>query len=316
MPTLITGGTGFIGAHVAKGLMARGETVVAYDLMPDPALLKAVLGPELARVTVVRGDILDLPLMVRTARDHKVDKVVHLAYVLGTLTERNPALGTRVNVEGTNNVFEMAGFVEARRVVWASSVAVYGPRSAGSDGVVGADAPYDPQTIYGACKLTNELASSRYSYIYGLDPIGLRFPVVYGPEVRRGWAGFLCDMAAALVRGERYPAVPHNDQMVSWGYVEDIAEAVMLALDCTAVPRRVYTLGGFEATVAEMVDFGLKRFPGAEASPLERFATVRLETRCDLSPAESDLGWQPRVRAEEGMDLIVEHYRRLSRQES
>ena len=311
MPTLITGGTGFIGAYVAKGLVKRGETVVAYDLVPDPALLKAVLGPDSARVTVVRGDVLDLPLMLRTAREHGVNRVVHLAYVLGTLTERNPALGTRVNVEGTNNVFEMAGFVDAGRVVWASSIAVYGPRSVGSDGVVGAEAPYDPQTIYGACKLTNELASARYAHIYGLDPIGLRFPVVYGPEVRRGWAAFLCHMSYALVSGEKNPVAPRNDQMVCWGYVEDVAEAVMLALDCATVPRRVYTLGGFEATVAEMVDFALMRFPGAKACSPERFAMVRLETRYDLSPAESDLGWRPMVPAEEGMARIVDHYRGL-----
>ena len=309
MPTLITGGTGFISAYVLKRLIARGEPVVAYDQMPDTALLEAVLGPDADRVAVVRGDVLDLPLMVRTAREHQVDKVVHLAYLLGALTERNPALATRVNIEGTNNVFEMAGFLEVRRVVWASSIAVFGPRSAGPDGVVSVDAPYDPQTVYGACKVTNELTARRYAYIYGMEPLGLRFPVVYGPEVRRGWAGFLPNLVADLLQGGRSPTAPFNDHMVNWGYVDDIADAVVLALDAPHTPQRVYTLAGYEATVRSMVDVVLEMFPGVMATPMEGYPMVRLETRFDQSAAKAELGWQPRVTVEEGARRIVEHYR-------
>ena len=279
MSTLITGGTGFVGAYVLKHLLAQGQAVVAYDQMPNTGLLEAVLGQDAGGVQVVRGDVLDLPLMVRTAREHQVDGIVHLAYMLGGMTERNPALATKVNIEGTNNVFEMAGFLGLRRVVWASSIAVYGPRSAGTQGVVGPDAPFDPQTVYGASKLTNELTARRYAHIYGLEPIGLRFPVLYGPEVVRGWAGFLSNLAAGLVRGEDHLSAPRDDHRVNWGYVEDIADAVVRALQVPRPPQRVYTVAGYEATVAEAVDAVLGCFPGAEVAPMEKYPMVRLETR-------------------------------------
>ena len=308
MPTMITGGAGFIGAHVLKRLLTRGEPLVAYDQMPDTALLEAVLGPKLSRVTTVRGDVLDLPFLVRTAQEHRIDKVVHLAYVLGSQTERNPALTTKVNVEGTNNVFEMAGFLGIRRVVWASSVAVFGPRSRGPDGTIGSDSPFDPQTVYGACKLTNELVARRYAHIYGLEPVGLRFPVVYGPEVRRGWAAFIPNLVERLARGESNPPAPRDDQVVNWGYVEDIAGSVVRALEVPPPPRRVYTVAGYEATVGEIVSMVLDMFPGAGAVPLEGYPMVRLETRFDLSEIKTDLDWEPEVTAEEGVRRIVEHY--------
>ena len=308
MATLITGGTGFVGTYVLKRLLAQGEEVVAYDQMPDTALLEAVLGKDAKRVTVVRGDILDLALLLRVAKEHRVDRVLHLAYVLGAANERNPALATRVNVEGTNNAFEMAGLLGVRRVVWASSIAVFGPGSVRADGRVGPDGPFDPQTIYGACKLTNELAARRYAHIYGLEPIGLSFPVVYGPEVRRGWSGFLCDLASSLAQGERHPVAPRNEHMVNWGYVEDIAEAVVVALAAPPPARRVYTVAGSEATVKAAVDSACRLFPGVEVRAMEGYPMVRLETKFDPETISADLGWKPQVDVEEGVRRIVEHY--------
>ena len=302
-------GTGFVCAYVLKQISAQGQAVVAYDQMPNMGMLEAVLGQDAGRVQVVRGDVLDLPLMVRTAREHHVDRIVHLAYLLGGMTERNPALATRVNVEGANNVFEMAGFLGLRRVVWASSIAVFGPRSAGAQGVVGPDVPFDPQTVYGASKLTNELTARRYAYIYGLEPMGLRFPVLYGPEVIRGWAAFLSSLAAGLVRGEERLSAPRDDHKVNWGYVEDIADAVVRALRVPRPPQRVYTVAGYEATVGDAVAAVLEHFPGAEVAPMEKYPMVRLESRFDVSPAKADLGWQPQVSIDEGARWMVDHYR-------
>ena len=313
MSTLITGGTGLIGSYAIKRLVTQGEVLVAYDHIPDMALLEAVLGADVAMVDVVRGDVLDLPFLMRTAREYEVQKVVHLAYLLAAQTEQNPALATRVNVEGTNNVLEMAGSVGVRRVVWASSIGVFGPKSAGPGGVVGADAPWDPETVYGACKVTNEVTARCYAKMYGLEPIGLRFPVVYGPEVRRGWSAFLPNLAASLVQGKRHPVVPLTDHPVNWGYVEDMADAVMIALSAPPQAQGVYTLAGFEATVREVVNVALAMFPGVEAIPMEGYPMPSLRTRFDASPVKSALGWEPKVTVEEGVRRIVNHYRALLR---
>lgn len=307
MTVFITGGTGFVGANVLKQLAARGEDGIAYDLYPDHDLLEAVLGPDVAKVKVVQGDILDLPTMVRTARQHKADRIVHLAYALGRATEYSPLHGSRINVEGTDNVFEMAGYVGITRVAWASSIAVFGPRSRGADGVVPLDAPFDPQTIYGGCKITNELSARRYSYIYGLEPVGLRFPVVYGTEIRRGWAAFLCHEAESLLRTGTAQA-PLKDHLVNWGYVDDIAGAVVRALEVPRPPRRVYTLAGFPATVKDISERVASHFPGGKLESMD-YPLVWLETNFDLSATRADLGWEPVVDPDEGTRRIVEYYR-------
>ena len=315
MTTLITGGTGFISAYVLKRLIAKGEAVVSYDQAPNMARLKAVLGPDAGKVTVVRGDVLDSGFMLRTARNNKVDKVVHLAYIVrDNPANPNPALSTRINVDGTNNVFDMAGFAGARRVVWASSVAIFGPKSAGSSGVVGTDAPFDPLSVYGASKLTNEKAAEVYATIYGLEPIGLRFPLVYGPEIIGNWAEYLPNLSASLARGEPHPVVPRGDQVINLGYVEDIADAIVRSLEVprpASPDRYVYTLAGYETTVNASVDMILAHFPGTQAATREDYPRVELQTTYDVSAAKTDLGWQPQVTVEEGVRRIVEHYRRL-----
>ena len=311
MSTLITGGTGFIGSHTLRQLAGKGETLVAYDLTPDHKILQAVLGEDASKVAVVQGDILDLPLMVRTAREHEIDKVIHLAYVLGAQTEQNPGLATRVNIEGTNNVFEMAGIVGARRVVWASSIAVYGPKNQGQDGIVGTDAPYDPQSVYGATKVTNEITARRYAEIYGLETIGLRFPMVYGPEVRRGRAGFLSDLAYSLLSDEGPVSTPPFDQPLNWGYVDEIADAIARALGGPSSTQHTYTLAGFEATVGQMINMVLEIVPGSKNVAVEGAVRSRLQSRFDGSAARAELGWEARVTLQEGISRIVEHYRSM-----
>ena len=130
MSTLIIGGGSFIGASVVRDLLARDEPVIAYDVdVRDNAIHRILPSALLARVTFVQGDVLDVLGLLHTAREHRVRDMVHLAAALIPTCEAQPALGTRVNVDGFNNVLEVARVIEARRVVWASSIAVYGPQS-------------------------------------------------------------------------------------------------------------------------------------------------------------------------------------------
>ena len=242
MACLITGGTGFIGALVAKKLVAQGETVIAYDLAASRSYLELVLTPhELEQVTIVHGDVLDLPLLIRSARYYHIDKIVHLAYMLARTTEQNPAHGCRVNVEGTNNVFETATIVGAPRVVWASSITVFGPKSVGSNGIVANDAAFAPVTIYGATKIVNEMTARRYARSQGLEPIGLRLPVVYGPEAKQGWAAFLSKLIENLAKGLPGTA-PQSEGLIPWIYIEDVAQAVFLAIHAQKSDTLVFNL--------------------------------------------------------------------------
>ncbi len=152
MAIMITGGTGFIGAHLARRLVGVGETVVLFDMQPD---LRAVR--DLAeQVAIVRGDATALQDLLHAVKQHRVDRLVHLAYIVGLENERNPPRALQINCVGTNNVFEVARLEGLRRVVWASSVAVYGPRAYYGKETLDEYDPPNPTRVYGACKLFNE----------------------------------------------------------------------------------------------------------------------------------------------------------------
>lgn len=309
MVYLITGGTGFIGAHVIRRLVEGGDGVLVYDLSPNPTFLEQMVGTQgMGAVNVVHGDVLDLSHLLRAGRDGGVERIIHLAYMLGRDSEFQPALATRVNCEGTNNIFEVACQLEARRVVWASSIAVFGPRSAGPSGVVAPDAPYDPRFIYGACKVVNEVVSRRYSRSYGLEPVGLRFPVVYGPGAVRGWSSFLTHLVMDLVQG-RPARAPTGQQPSNWLHAEDIAQAIVLAATAPRPAALTYTLSGEVKTTQEVVDTVLGFFPEAPVSLIEDYPDPGLPAELDGYPFRRDLGWEPRFSVADGVAHMINFYR-------
>jgi len=124
MTVLVTGGGGLIGAKVSRRLRAAGETVAALDMTDDlPRLAGA---PDIARIAC---DIRDRDGLIDCFRRYEVRRVVHLAALLAPVTETDPGLGFSVNIQGTANVFEAARQSGAERVVYVSSIAVYGDQS-------------------------------------------------------------------------------------------------------------------------------------------------------------------------------------------
>lgn len=309
MRVLMTGGTGFIGSYVARHLLARGDEVIAYDLLPDRNTLQRILAAdEAARVEVVFGDVTDLPHLLATIKRVRPERLVHLAYLLTDACQANPPRALRVNGQGTINIFEAARALDVPRVVWASSIAVFGRRSVGPDGVVANDAPHDPATIYGACKSLNERYARHYARAYRLDLIGLRFPIVYGPGRMRGGGQFVHELIERPALG--LPGrVPYAHELVSWGYVEDIAAAIVAALDAPAPRTRIYTIGGAVATVAEAAEHVRAILPDADLT-LEAAGTTGLPARFDTAPAEAELGWAPQVPLAEGIRRTIAYWQR------
>src|SRR2546428_6264170 len=117
---LVTGGTGLVGAYAVGMLLERGERPVVFDIALNERLLNAV-GVDTSKVTMIRGDMLDLPALISAIRDNDCDRVIHLAAFLGEEVQRRPYSGVRLNFMGTVNVFEAARLEKISRVIFPSS---------------------------------------------------------------------------------------------------------------------------------------------------------------------------------------------------
>lgn len=316
MTCLITGGTGSVGTAVAALLAERGEAVVLYDLSPDRSALELMLKADaLSHVDVVTGDILDREFLARTCQARGVDRIVHLAVAPNSVTTAHPHHAQRVNVEGTNTVFEVALAASVGRVVFASSFVVFGPKSADAQGVVGGDAPYDPRSVYAACKVLNEASARLYGSRYGLDVVGLRLPYVYGPVARTSAMRWIPDAIEALLRG-RPAASPRGAMPGPMAYAEDIARAVLLALDAPKPPAPpVVTLDGDYRSEDDVALCIAGHFPGGHLAALPSIRPgLTPSLRYDTSAARELLGWRWRISLEDGISRIVDHHRsRLAR---
>ena len=171
MSILVTG-IGFVGAYIVRDLLNEGHDVVVFGLFggrpgqseafPDIENAKDILGEDLwERVRVVVGDIRDGNLLSRTVEEHGVTGIVHLAAMVAAASERDIPRAVEVNISGSVNVFEAAVRHGVERVVWASSINVFGPRSI-ANGVISDDSPLNPTSAYGATKACVECPSSGF----------------------------------------------------------------------------------------------------------------------------------------------------------
>jgi len=201
---LVTGALGCVGAWTVKAALENGDEPVGYDLGDATHRLELILLPEeRERLTLVRGDITDLDALARTLDEHGITRVVHLAALQVPFCRADPALGARVNVVGTVNVFEAVKERLERipGVAYASSAAVYGP---GDPSPAPESGGTLPATLYGVTKQANEGTARLYWAESGVSSVGIRPYVVYGPGRDQGMTSGPTLAMEAAARGEGY----------------------------------------------------------------------------------------------------------------
>lgn len=309
MAYMVTGGTGLIGSRIVRDLAKDGEQVVVYDLYPDTRMLDYLLNKEdKARVSIVRGDVTDLPLLMHTVRENKVDRIIHLASLLGPAADANPPLGLKVISEGTVNVFETARIMELKKVVWVSSTSLFGSRERYGNKPIPNDAPHFPMGVYGACKDLDENLAAYYYTTYGIDINSIRYTMVYGAgQERGGSAAVIRELVLKPAVGEP-GRVPGGDDTVNFLYVEDAARITVLAARAVRTKTRSYNTSGDIRTIREVADYVRKLIPGADITLLPGVMGVAWEF--DTSCAERELGFKSQWNIERGVKDAINITRR------
>lgn len=309
---LITGAKGFIGSWIVKSLVERGSDPVLFDLDAETHRLSALLSDEqIARLTCVRGDITNLEALDRAAAEHGVTHFIHLAALQVPACAANPPLGARVNVLGTLNVFEVARArpEQVKRVVYASSAAVFGPEEFYGSKTVIEGAPVHPGTHYGVFKVCNEDSARVYYLNHGISSAALRPWAVYGVGRDQGITSGPTKAIKAAVVG--HPYTIRFTGGLDLQYVDDTAKIFLRCAESDLPGAHVYTLRG---TVVEMEEF-LETLAGLfpQARELVRAAGPPLPIAHDLddSALVRDLGEVPRTPLEQGIRETAEIFQRL-----
>jgi nucleoside-diphosphate-sugar epimerase len=301
---LVTGGAGFIGSHLVRELVAQGKKVVAFDYTPDAGYIVDCLD----RATYVYGDVADMPHLAGVIAEHEVDVIFHLGYLLVPDTDNRMGRAIQVNCAGFQNVMEAARIHKVRRVVWASTQAVYGLADGYPDGPIAEDVHVMPNTVYGACKQFNEYVAAYYRQTHGLDNIGFRKPVVYGlGKSRRRDLSISHLLIENAILG-RAVEVPPVNYAANYLYVQDVVRAYLLAAGASEVEHMIFNIGGHVHSVSEVVAILQDLFPGLTINQRESLDTPNPIDAYDQDPtrARQELAYNPAYSLVEGIQDFVQ----------
>ncbi|SEM84838.1 NAD-dependent epimerase/dehydratase family protein [Nonomuraea pusilla] len=312
MRVLVTGGAGFIGSNLVDRLLVEGHEVVAVDDLSSGSRDNLAEAARHDRFRLHELDIRD-PALIGLVAELRPEVVCHLAAQISVRKSvADPVHDARLNVEGTASVLTAAHAGNTRKVVFASSVAVYGrPATIPVPG----DAPTDPRSPYAASKLSAETYLATFRALYGIEYTTLVLANVYGPrQSPEGEAGVVSIFTDALLRGT--PTVVYGDgtQTRDYVYVDDVVDGFVRACGSEGNGRR-FNLGTGIQTTDRRLHTIIADAAGAADKP--GFAQPRLgdlpAMAVDPVPAFEGLGWEPRTDLPTGVKQTVEWARSRGR---
>ena len=328
---MITGIAGFIGAHLGRQLLDRGDEVVGldnlnpyYDVSLKEARLTGLVG-ERRSLRFYRLDLADRKGVAQVFADERPEIVVNLAAQAGVrYSLQNPHAYTESNLVGFVNVLEGCRQWGVEHLVFASSSSVYGANTKIPFSVH--DNTDHPVSLYAATKKANELMAHSYSHLYGLPTTGLRFFTVYGPWGRPDMAYF--KFTKAISEGRPIDVYNHGNMRRDFAYVDDIVEGVVRVIERTPrpdqrwsgdhpdpgssyAPYRLYNIGNNNPvdllTFIEVLEGCLGRKALKNFLPLQPGDV--LSTYADVDDLIRDVGFKPETPIEVGLEHFVRWYR-------
>jgi UDP-glucuronate 4-epimerase len=342
MKILVTGTAGFIGFHLARKLIERGDEVIGldnindyYDVNLKYARLnengikrkdvkwnKIVSSTKYHNYKFIRLNLEDREDVLNLFKNEKFDKVVNLAAQAGVrYSLENPHAYINSNIAGFLNILEGCRHNNIKHLVYASSSSVYGnnkkmPLST-SDNVD------HPISLYAATKKSNELMAHTYSHLYGMPTTGLRFFTVYGPWGRPDMALFL--FTKAIIEGKPIQVFNNGDMVRDFTYIDDIVEGITRVIDHPAepsthekqdvsrsntAPYKVYNIGN--SSPVQLMDYihAIEKALGKTAQ--KKFLPMQPgdvpKTEADVTDLVNDLDYKPETPVTEGIERFIKWY--------
>lgn len=248
---LVTGGGGFIGRYVCSSLSAGGKKVLALD-QKSPG---APAGE--SAYHSLKCDITDKDRLEDVFREHSFTAIIHLASLLNTASREDPRLATVVNVGGSLNIMEAAGRFQVPRVIYGSSISVYGSRCGPDRHGVSETEPAAPEDLYGASKRYVEMLGEARAPQLGIEFIALRIPCVLGPgavETSSPWRSDIFEKFGLSCKTE--VAIPHGrDEALPLVHVEDVADMFVRLAEAEQVSFSVYNAPSETWTLGELARY-------------------------------------------------------------
>jgi len=330
MKILVTGAAGFIGMHLSKKLLERGDEVVGIDNLNNyyEVQLKHDRLKQLEkydRFTFVKMDMADRDVMQALFEEQRFDSVMNLAAQAGVrYSLENPHAYVDSNLVGFVNILEGCRHTKVKHLVYASSSSVYGANTNMPFSVH--DNVDHPVSLYAATKKSAELMAHTYSHLYSLPTTGLRFFTVYGPWGRPDMSPSL--FAGAILRDETINVFNEGKMQRDFTYIDDIVEGVVRVIDkvaepepafdtsssdpsCSYAPYRVYNIGNNEPvelmTFIETIEDAIGK--KAEKNMMGMQDGDVVATYANIDELTSAVGFRPATRLSKGIPEFIKWYR-------
>jgi len=308
----VTGGSGLVGIHTARRLAEIGQSVICYNRRGKPWHADAILGEYSSKVIFAQGNILDFKRMCDLVLAHQIEGIIHVAATVNErVVRKDPLMATKINVNGTANVLEIARLFKLTRVVYTSSATIYGRRN---DFAPIKETEINPQNFYSETKYIGERMIEKYRNIFAVDTIIVRISSAYGPgkvwDTRQYPLQRLCWEA---MQGNYFKMPEGGEYQRDFTYVRDTASGVCLAYQVQNPKYSIYNVAcGRTYTLFDVAETLNKIFPHSKIEiglgQFDNDFALRGSLRgpLDIQRSKEDFGFKPEYTLESGLKEYID----------